>query len=104
MIGGASSEYGGYGYRAETYFINVKTNQITTGPSLETARYALGCAELEVSGKKFIVVTGGYGAGGKTNSTEILDKSNIGQGWQKGKTIQLLFQIFLFDIFKYFRK
>ena len=60
VIGGYDSRPSTYyPTRAGTYFINVKTNQRTNGPSLKTARYGLGCAELEVLGKKFIVKSGG---------------------------------------------
>merc|ERR1712062_9149 len=37
-------------------------------------------AELEVNGKSFIIVTGGFN-GDYLRSTEILDKSNVGQGF-----------------------
>ena len=67
--------------RAETYFINVRTNTLKNGPSLNNARYVFACEELKVHGQSYIVVSGGSGA---DKSTEVLDKTNIGQGWQKG--------------------
>ena len=94
VIGGYSGSY-----RDETYLINVKTNQITSGPSLNTARYDHACGELDVNGKSFIIVTGGYGASLKLRSTEVLDKSNVGQGWQQGKNLKFFLNICLFDNF-----
>ena len=80
--------------RAETYLINVETNQLTNGPSLKTARNGHGCGELEVDGKSYIIVSGGASG---LRSTEILDKDNVGQGWQKGKTLKFFFDICLLD-------
>ena len=80
----------------ETYFINVKTNQMTNGPSLNTARYAHACAELEVNGKSFIIVTGGWNSV-YLRSTEILDKNNVGQGWLTGKKLKFFLNICLLD-------
>ena len=81
---------GGYGnaYRDESYFINVKTNQRTNGPSLNTPRSAHACAELQLNGNTYIVVTGGYDNTVQLKPTEILDKSNVGQGWQQGKNLK----------------
>ena len=84
LIGGTIS---GQEYRDETYYINVITNQLTNGPSLNTGRYYHTCDELEVSGKSYIIVTGGFP---DERSTEVLDKSNVGQGWLKGNTIEIL--------------
>ena len=75
--------------RAETYFINVRTNTLKNGPSLNNARNRFGCEELIVQGKSYIVVSGGHGA---DRLTEVLDKTNIGQGWQKGTNQKTLFQ------------
>jgi len=74
--------------RDESYFINVKTNQRTNGPSLNIARSSHGCGELEVNGRTFIIVTGGSN-GEYLRSTEILDKSNVGQGWKTGDVFDL---------------
>ena len=73
--------------RAETYFVNVETNQLTNGPSLKTARSSHGCGELEVDGKSYVIVSGGYNNDGGLRSTEILDKDKVVQGWQNGKNI-----------------
>ena len=70
--------------RRETYFINVIANQITSGPSLNIGRYAHACGELEANGTSYIIVSGGYNDD-RLRSTEVLDKNNVGQGWQKGK-------------------
>ena len=83
--------------RVESYFINVKTNQRTNGPSLNTARSSHACGELEVNGKSFIIVTGGYHASLELRSTEILDKGNVGQGWQIGKNLKFFLNICLLD-------
>ena len=82
--------------RDESYFINVKTNQRTNGPSLNTARHSHACGELEVNGKSFIIVTGGYN-GLFLKSTEVLDKSNVGQGWKTGKNLKFFLNICLLD-------
>merc|ERR1711860_238141 len=72
------------------YFIDVKTNQLTNGPSLNTARSSHACEELEVTGKSYIIVTGGSNNNGDyERSTEVLDKNNVGQGWQKGDDFDL---------------
>ena len=44
---------------------------------------------MKVQGDSYIVVSGGLGRGvGK--STELLNKGNIAQGWQKGTKLQPL--------------
>ena len=80
---------GGYGsgVKDESYFINVKTNQLTNGPSLKTARGCHACAELQLNENTYIIVSGGYN-NGTLRSTEVLDKSNVGQGWQIGKNLK----------------
>ena len=92
--------------RDETYFINVKTNQLTNGPSLNTARNSHACGEMDVNGKSYIIVTGGIdSSGGSLRSTEVLDKNNVGQGWQKGKNLKFFLNICLLDnISLHFRK
>ena len=82
--------------REETYLVNVKTNQRINGPSLNTARDGHACAELHLNGKTFIIVTGGHN-GAYLRSTEVLDKSNVGQGWLKGKNVKFFLNIWLFD-------
>ena len=71
-------------YRDETLFINVKTNELTNGPSLNIGRSEHACGEIEVNGKSYIIVSGGFNAGG-LRSTEFLDKNNVEQGWMIGK-------------------
>ena len=73
--------------RNETFFINIKTDQLTKGPSLKVARWAHACGELEVNGKSYIIVTGGFN---NVISTEFLEKDNVEQGWQKGNLIEIL--------------
>ena len=82
--------------RDESYFLNVKTNQRTNGPSLNTARYGHACGELQLNWKSYIIVTGGWN-GAPLRSTEVLNKNNVGQGWQKGKT-QNFVSIFVYLI------
>ena len=96
---------GGYigSYRVESYFINVKTNQRTNGPSLNTARSSHACGELEVNGKTYIIVTGGSNSA-YLRSTEVLDKSNVGQGWQKGKNLKFFLNCLLDNISLHFRR
>ena len=91
---------GGWGdsRRDETYFIDVKTNQLTNGPSLNTARNSHACEELQVTGKSYIIVTGGSDSNYDIlRSTEVLDKNNVGQGWQKGKNLKFFLNICLLD-------
>ena len=82
--------------RVESYFINVKTNQRTNGPSLNTARNGHACGELDVNGQSFVIVTGGLNSV-YLRSTEVLDKSNVGQGWQIGKNLKFFLNICLLD-------
>ena len=95
VIGGLTD---GRKRRDESYFINVKTNQRTNGPSLNTARSSHACGELEVNGKTYIIVTGGSNSA-YLRSTEVLDKSNVGQGWEKGKSLKFSLNICLHDNF-----
>ena len=81
VIGGSSDSRG---ISAETYFINVKTNTLKNGPSLNNARFAFACGEITVQGESYIAVSGGAGA---SISTEMLSKGNVAQGWQRGMYI-----------------
>ena len=83
LIGGESGSN-----RYQTYLINVKSNRYRTGPRLIDDRDDLACAELQVLERTYIVVTGGDDGKG-TRSTEVLDKSNIGQGWQRGPNMMV---------------
>ena len=40
-------------FRVETHYINVKTQQLANGPSLNTARANHACAELQLNGKTY---------------------------------------------------
>ena len=94
VIGGA------HWSRDETLFINVKTNELTNGPSLNIGRSEHACGEIEVNGKSYIIVSGGRIASSGTGlrSTEFLDKNNVQQGWKIGKkkNLKFFFWIFLF--------
>jgi len=79
--------------RDETYFINVKTNRRTNGPSLKTARSSHACGEMDVNGKSYIIVTGG-----SLRSTEVLDKNNVEQGWQKGDDFDIPVSKYVFQM------
>ena len=92
VIGGFDSSSG----VKATRFINVKTNQRTDGPSLNTRRYVHACAELQLNEKSYIIVTGGY-SDSYLRSTEVLDKSNVGQGWKTGKNLKFFLHICLLD-------
>ena len=96
VIGGNGK--GGDNPKRETYFINVKTNQRTNGPILNIPRYLHSCGELEVNGNTYIIVSGGY-KDYDLRSTEVLDKSNVGQGWEKGKSLKFSLNICLHDNF-----
>ena len=91
--------------REETYFINYKNNQLKSGPSLNTARNIHVCGQLDVQGKSYIIVTGGYdNTNNSLRSTEVLDKNNVGQGWQKGKNLKYFLNIcLLYNILLHFR-
>ena len=88
MVGGTSNRYG---TTPQTYFIDLKNNRIEPqrstdkGLKLKQANYNLACAELEVMGRSYVVVTGGNS---NTRITEVLDKANTEKGWQKRKFIQ----------------
>ena len=83
-------------FRRETIFINVLTNQMTNGPSLNTARYEHACGELEVNGNGYIIVSGGKNDD-ELRSTEVLDKNNFEQGWQIGKNLKFFLNICMLD-------
>ena len=83
-------------YRDETYLINVKTNQRSNGPSLNTGRKGHACGELQLNGKSYIIVTGGFN-NVYIRSTEVLDKGNVGQGWKTGKNLKFFINICLLD-------
>ena len=72
------------GSLSETYFIHVNNETLTNGPRLKLARREHACAELNVLEKSYVIVSGGQGA---SKTTEVLDKGNVGQGWQQGKPI-----------------
>ena len=70
-----------------TFFINYGKKTVTPGPELMQGRFWHACHEMTVQGESFIVVTGG--AWLSSTSTEILPKSSFGQGWQKGKNMNI---------------
>ena len=70
-------------WRKETFFINMGNKTVTPGPELMEGRSEHACHEMTVKGESFIIVTGGWGKSAE-KSTEILSKSSIGKGWQKG--------------------
>ena len=103
VIGGSDS----FTDSDETYLNNIKINQRRNGASLKTARHDHACAELQLNGKTYIVVTGGYSDNLRAHiiSTEVLDKSNVGQGWKRGKKLKFFHNICLLDnISLYFRR
>ena len=69
--------------RKETYFIHMDNNTVTNGPDLLIPRKQHACNEIIANGESFIIVAGGNDANEK--STEYLSKSNVQNGWQKGK-------------------
>ena len=58
--------------------------EVKKGPSLQKGRYFHSCAVYQDSGAVKIVVAGGFGDAGPTNSVEILDPSKSNQ-WESGK-------------------
>ena len=71
--------------RAETYIINIKTLKIIDGPKLKIPRHSHACQELQIEGRNYVVVVGGYiFTRGLLKSTEVLDKGNLDQGWVSG--------------------
>ena len=83
----------GYQKRDETLFVNVKTNQLTNGPSLKVGRSDHACGEIKVNGKSFIVVSGGLNGQNGLRSTEVLDKNNLEEGWKKSKSLKFFLNI-----------
>ena len=84
MIGGRSNA-SNQDYATETYFIDIANNTVINGPNLQTGRRHLVCEEMIINGSSFIVVAGGMGATGILNSTEMLSKLSIEDGWQPGQ-------------------
>ena len=76
VIGGGGSEV----YK-ETHFVNIDNNTITDGPPLINGRLYFACNEMSVNGESFIVVAGGSKS---TGTTEVLSKTNVGNGWKQG--------------------
>ena len=74
--------------RAETYIINIKTSKIIDGPKLKTPRYNHACQELQIEGRNYVVVVGGYRFPNVLKSTEVLDKGNLEQGWISGDDLK----------------
>ena len=72
------------GGKADTFFVHVNNATLTNGPRLKLPRWNHACAELNVLEKSYVIVSGGQGA---SKTTEVLDKGNVGQGWQQGKPI-----------------
>ena len=81
----------------ETLFVNVKTNQLTNGPSLKVGRSDHACGEIKVNGKSFIVVSGGLNGQNGLRSTEVLDKNNLENGWTKSKSLLKILSPYLLD-------
>ena len=91
LIGGVSERH----HEKKTYFINVKSNMITAGPSLNNRRAYHACQEIVVNDASYIVVTGGLGT---EMSTEMLAKSSMTNNWEYGK--MLVYYVFLIWILK----
>ena len=70
--------------KKETFFINMGNQTITEGPKLMEGRSSHACHEMTINGEPHIIVNGGSGSGLPLKSTEILAKSSVGKGWQKG--------------------
>ena len=83
VIGGRQNTKKNSRIRAETIFINIRTNTLKNGPPMNITRYAFACGEMKVQGESYIVVSGGVGRAG----VQLLNKGKIAQGWQKGKLI-----------------
>ena len=84
LIGGASGHRWERRHEKDTYFINVKSNTITAGPSLNYGRAYHACQEIVVNDASYIVVTGGLGT---EISTEMLAKSSMTNNWEHGNML-----------------
>ena len=82
LVGGRSDQYS---YEERTYFIDMGNNTVINGPNLQIGRIYQACQEMIVNGSSFIVVAGGWTENGSTNSTEVLSKSSVEDGWQPGQ-------------------
>ena len=71
---------------AKSYVINVESKVIESGPELMHARDVHACSEIEIDGKQYIIIAGGsFQIDQKVlSSTELLDRYDFSQGWQKG--------------------
>ena len=85
MLIGGRSNASYQDFATETYFIDIVNNTIINGPNLQTGRRHLVCEEMIINGSSFIIVAGGIGATGILNSTEMLSKSAVENGWQPGQ-------------------
>ena len=95
LVGGRSAQYS---YEERTYFIDMGNNTVINGPNLQIGRIYQACQEMIVNDSSFIVVAGGWTENGSTNSTEVLSKSSVEDGWQPGqiklkKTLNIISKI-----------
>ena len=77
VLGGQHGHHGG---RKKTWFVDLTSNyEWKEGPALIDIEYKLSCAKMNMSGKTILVAVGS-----DSKYIEILDLSNIIQGWTKG--------------------
>lgn len=70
--------------QVKTVFVNIENNRWSSGPTIPgERRYDLGCQEMLVGSRPYIVVL----MGGTEKKTFLLDKSNVDQGWIEGMDI-----------------
>ena len=70
-----------------TWILDPTNNfQIRKGPSLNVARMEYSCGKLEVNGKLYLIVAGGWIGRYGLGSVELLDPSSS-QGWISGMYI-----------------
>ena len=68
-----------------TYFVDLTTTTVTSGPIMKTRRYHHGCSTVQYGTKSFGIVTGGYyNSGGELDSTEMIDLDQESPSWTEG--------------------
>ena len=69
----------------ETYYLNLETLDITSGPRMQSERIGHGCVTFYLGGKTYGLVAGGADSMNELNSTEILDLEQTNPSWTDGK-------------------
>ena len=68
---------------ANTYFVDLTTTTVTSGPIMKSRRYHHGCSTVQHGTKSFGIVAGGYD-GINSDSTEMINLDQESPEWTEG--------------------